>query len=401
MIFGVLSGLALAAPNRLTFGEGASVVLASPEAEQFGHIAFDGNPRTLGIGIPRREPLPLTVVLELPALTTLETFVLPDFDEYGTAKGRHVSALKIEGSTTSPTEGFSDLVDLTLKEGVDGPQTFPVPKPRAVRWVRFTALSTFTPATEDFRAHNFTEIEGYGPQEPRGDAKRFEGRWQLRRTGLNDTPGTNAVELHVSGDRITGCEQRGGQHFTVEGAVEDGLAKLVRTSDKGVTTPYTAVVLSDGQLSGVTFDGPPRAFWAAPAAKGGDWLCPVDASSDPWEQTLRDGKELILHGILFDVDSDVLRSDAKPALERLLTVLTGLPQLAVVIEGHTDSDASDAHNLDLSSRRAKAVVSWLVERGVAKARLTPEGKGEAEPIADNATSAGRALNRRVEIRPRP
>lgn len=395
----LLGGLAFAAPNRLTFGEGASVVLASPQAEQLGHVAFDGNPRTLGIGIPKREPLPLTVVLELPALTTLQSFVLPDFDEYGTAHGRHVAALKLEGSTTSPTEGFTDLVEIELKTGVDGAQTFPVPKPRPVRWLRVTALRTHEPAAEDFRAHNFTELEGYGPQEPRGGPERFEGRWKLRRTGLNDVPGTNEVELHVSGDSITGCERRGGQHFTVAGSVEDGLAKLVRTSDKGQTTPYTAVVLSDGQLSGVVFDGPPRAFWAAPAPKGGDWLCPVDTKADPWEQTLRDGKELILHGILFDIDSDRIRSDAIPALERLLAALQGLPELSVAIEGHTDSDASDEHNLDLSSRRAQAVVASLVERGVARTRLTPEGRGEAEPIADNATSAGRALNRRVEIRP--
>jgi outer membrane protein OmpA-like peptidoglycan-associated protein len=69
----------------------------------------------------------------------------------------------------------------------------------------------------------------------------------------------------------------------------------------------------------------------------------------------------------------------------------------VVIEGHTDATASDAYNLDLSTRRARSVVAWLVKGGIPAARLEARGYGRSRPLADNATAQGRALNRRVEV----
>ena len=83
---------------------------------------------------------------------------------------------------------------------------------------------------------------------------------------------------------------------------------------------------------------------------------------------------------------------------RLLALLQDHPELNVAIEGHTDADGSDAYNLDLSDRRAKSVVAWLVAKGIDAGRLQGEGKGEAAPVASNATADGKALNRRVEIR---
>jgi len=69
--------------------------------------------------------------------------------------------------------------------------------------------------------------------------------------------------------------------------------------------------------------------------------------------------------------------------------------LAVV--GHTDSTGNENLNMRLSLRRAKSVKSYLVKQGVDAGRITTMGKGSANPIADNETKAGRALNRRVEI----
>ena len=76
------------------------------------------------------------------------------------------------------------------------------------------------------------------------------------------------------------------------------------------------------------------------------------------------------------------------------------PEIAVTIEGHTDSDGSDAHNLDLSQRRAQAVVNWLTANEIAADRLQAGGEGETEPPAANQSAVGRALNRRVEVEPR-
>ena len=86
-----------------------------------------------------------------------------------------------------------------------------------------------------------------------------------------------------------------------------------------------------------------------------------------------------------------------PALTQLLEALEAVPDMQVLIEGHTDADGSDAYNQDLSSRRAASVVAWLTERGIAADRLGSDGRGEKEPVASNKTSDGKALNRRVEV----
>jgi outer membrane protein OmpA-like peptidoglycan-associated protein len=104
--------------------------------------------------------------------------------------------------------------------------------------------------------------------------------------------------------------------------------------------------------------------------------------------------------VLFDFDRATIRADALPILEPLFEMLRNDPAMSIEIEGHTDWVGSDAYNHGLSQRRAQAVVDWLVSRGIARERISAAGRGESEPIATNATAAGRQLNRRVEVRRR-
>jgi outer membrane protein OmpA-like peptidoglycan-associated protein len=108
--------------------------------------------------------------------------------------------------------------------------------------------------------------------------------------------------------------------------------------------------------------------------------------------------EFTTRGILFDVDSDRLRPESTPALTEILTTLEEHADLRIVVEGHTDSQGDDAHNQDLSERRARAVVQYLTAQGIAASRLSAAGKGESQPVADNATAEGRQQNRRVVLR---
>jgi outer membrane protein OmpA-like peptidoglycan-associated protein len=105
-----------------------------------------------------------------------------------------------------------------------------------------------------------------------------------------------------------------------------------------------------------------------------------------------------LYGIYFDTDKATLRPESEATLNQVLAMLKGKPGLRIEIGGHTDSQAGDAYNLDLSKRRAQSVMKWLTDKGIAATRLTAQGFGESQPVADNETAAGRALNRRVEIR---
>ena len=102
--------------------------------------------------------------------------------------------------------------------------------------------------------------------------------------------------------------------------------------------------------------------------------------------------------VYFDTDSDVIQSRSFPLLGALTRTLIQNPDLTLIqVDGHTDSNGTDAHNLDLSRRRARSVVAYLVENGVAASRLTSEGFGESTPIDTNETEEGRQNNRRVEL----
>jgi outer membrane protein OmpA-like peptidoglycan-associated protein len=103
-------------------------------------------------------------------------------------------------------------------------------------------------------------------------------------------------------------------------------------------------------------------------------------------------------GVLFDVDRDSLQPGTDVLLAQIKnSTVDAFPAAKVVVEGHTDNVGSDAHNDDLSSRRAKTVVGWLTGHGVDLGRLQARGYGKHWPRYPNTDEAGRAKNRRVEI----
>jgi outer membrane protein OmpA-like peptidoglycan-associated protein len=103
------------------------------------------------------------------------------------------------------------------------------------------------------------------------------------------------------------------------------------------------------------------------------------------------------YGVLFDFAKSTLQPASDPVLQQILDLMKKTPTLNLEIQGHTDNVGGDTYNQTLSEARAKAVVTWLTGHGVAATRLTSKGYGKTKPIADNATDAGRAKNRRVEI----
>jgi outer membrane protein OmpA-like peptidoglycan-associated protein len=102
-------------------------------------------------------------------------------------------------------------------------------------------------------------------------------------------------------------------------------------------------------------------------------------------------------GILFDIDSDKLKPDAKKNIEDLAKTLNKYDETQVLIEGHTDSTGTADHNQALSDRRAGSVSDYLKTLQVSNERLSTIGYGSREPVASNATIQGREKNRRVEI----
>ena len=101
--------------------------------------------------------------------------------------------------------------------------------------------------------------------------------------------------------------------------------------------------------------------------------------------------------VSFDVGRYAIKSNMRPVLDRLASTLNQHPVTTVTIIGHTDSTGSDAVNDPLSVNRAAATRDYLVQRGVSAQRIAVDGRGSRQPVADNTTAAGRAMNRRVEI----
>lgn len=113
---------------------------------------------------------------------------------------------------------------------------------------------------------------------------------------------------------------------------------------------------------------------------------------------LKKDKIEIKKQVHFATNRDVILPDSAPLLDQIAGTILEHDKLKLIrIEGHTDDQGDDAYNLDLSNRRAKAVMRALLERGVADQRLKAVGYGETKPVAENKKPAGRALNRRVEF----
>ncbi|MBC7160975.1 OmpA family protein [Immundisolibacter sp.] len=108
---------------------------------------------------------------------------------------------------------------------------------------------------------------------------------------------------------------------------------------------------------------------------------------------------VVLKGVNFCFDCDTLSGEAQAILDSdAMAIVKHHPNASFEVAGHTDAVGSDAYNLALSQRRASNVRAYLVQQGVEPSRMTAVGYGESQPVADNSTEAGRAENRRVELR---
>jgi len=113
---------------------------------------------------------------------------------------------------------------------------------------------------------------------------------------------------------------------------------------------------------------------------------------------LKVGSVVVLHNIFFDTESYSLEPESRAELDRVYDFLTLNPSIGVEISGHTDNTGTPGHNQVLSEQRARSVVEYLVNKGIDSKRLEATGYGETTPVADNDTEAGRALNRRTELK---
>jgi outer membrane protein OmpA-like peptidoglycan-associated protein/TPR repeat protein len=110
------------------------------------------------------------------------------------------------------------------------------------------------------------------------------------------------------------------------------------------------------------------------------------------------GNKIVLRNIFFDFNKATLRPESTAELERLISLLNEFPNMRIEISGHTDNVGSAEYNQKLSENRARAVVEYLVSKGIVSSRLEYKGYGFTQPIASNETEQGRQENRRTEFK---
>lgn len=115
-------------------------------------------------------------------------------------------------------------------------------------------------------------------------------------------------------------------------------------------------------------------------------------------ESVKVGSVVVLHNIFYDTESYHLEPESRAELDRVYDFLIKNPSIGVEISGHTDNTGTPEHNQVLSEQRARSVVEYLVNKGIDSKRLDATGYGETIPVADNFTEAGRALNRRTELK---
>ena len=164
---------------------------------------------------------------------------------------------------------------------------------------------------------------------------------------------------------------------------------VVDTNDRCPQSRAGAAVGRDGCVADADGDGVANDLDACP-----DTLpqCTVNERGCAIQQSV------VLEQVNFEFNSSALEFNARTLLDELALCLKGQPGMQLEVSGHTDDVGSQEFNLKLSQRRAESVRGYLAERGVDEQRLVAEGYGEFQPIADNATEAGRELNRRVEVK---
>ncbi len=377
------------APSLSSFSAGALIVQKPQEYDaNWGSFwLLDERPDT-GWATPQNTVTPQTIVIALPERTQIEQLA---FDTAGIdGDGRGAKDLSVEISDTNATSGYQKIAQVSLQDRADN-QTFPVSAQVPGRWLRVVVQNNHGSAEYT----ELMDIRAYGKQ--------------LTRTPFPDASGTYESDygnfhLKQEGTSVTGCYEH--DEGLLNGGIEGRVMKFTWREvpdDKG---PAIMVFTPDGsEMFGLWWTEGSTAnrgsIWNGKKISNEVGSCPHWSGKTGAEaQMTKELEELgrtRVYGINFDVDSDVIRDESKPTLDKIVAVLKAKPEWKLKVEGHTDSSGGDAHNQQLSQKRADAVKTYLVTAGIDAARLTTAGLGATKPVAGNETEAGRAQNRRVEL----
>jgi len=375
-------------PSLVSFSAGAMIV-QKPQEYSNGWSAFnmlDESPKT-GWATPKGVVTNQVTVIELPEKTLLNRL---EFDTgFVDGAGRSAKDVDVEMSDLSATSGFQKIASVTLKDRVDR-QQFPVSASVPGRWVRLTAKNSN--GSPDYI--EIMDFRAYGTQLTHTPFANVSGTYK---TSYGD------MHLLQQGTSVTGCYEHAGGLLT--GGVEGRIMRFTWTQDGNSRGPAVMVFSPDGKnLLGLWwYEGHEQdqgGLWSGPKVSLTVGACPNwkgVGTEDQMANELQQSGRSRVYGINFDSDSDHIKDESKPTLDKIVAMLKAKPDWKLTIEGHTDSTSTAAYNQGLSERRAAAVKAYLVAAGIDNARLSSAGYGATKPVASNDTALGRSQNRRVEL----
>jgi outer membrane protein OmpA-like peptidoglycan-associated protein len=369
----------------VSLSAGAMIVNKAQESdEQWAAIWLLDEKPANGWCTPKGATTNQVIVIALPELTTLKTVT---FDTGSIDRsGRGAKDVLVEVSKDNENGGFEKIAEVSLQDQADN-QTFPVSAEIPGRWVRLTVKN-------NHGSPDFTELMDF----------RATGT-QLTHTSLPDISGTystNYQRFHIrqEGTSVTGCyEYRQG---LLEGGI-DGRVTSVTWKQPNIKGPAIIVFTSDGKhMSGIWWvegNESNRGLWSGVKESSQVGSCShwTGGIENQLIQDLETSGRARVYGINFDTDSERIKEESKPTLDKMVAMLKAKTEWKMSIEGHTDSTSTPQHNQELSERRAASVKNYLTTAGIDGSRLTTVGYGQSRPVADNGSPIGRSQNRRVEL----
>ncbi len=245
--------------------------------------------------------------------------------------------------------------------------------------------------------HDIRSENGTGNKNIKGNLAGLDATYHFGQPGTGLRPYISAGFAHQN---ISNVPPRTGRDHSTFANVGTGLKYFFSENvfaSAGLDGHYNIdanhAEWSAGFGLGANFGGASKPAAApAPAPVAAVEPAPAPVQAEPAVETVR-----VELDVKFDFDKDSVKAESQGDIKNLADFMNQYPQTRTTVEGHTDSVGSDAYNQKLSERRANAVRQVLVNQyGVSGERVNAVGYGESRPVADNASDAGRAINRRVE-----
>jgi OOP family OmpA-OmpF porin len=261
-------------------------------------------------------------------------------------------------------------------------------------------------ADREFDEHSFFDGKQMVTVEGRLYAKNYSlkdgalqaSELQITRNYVNAAKAQGGEVLYEGKTEVEGCKDKAGNRIATLKLNQDGKEIWIEIIPYNNGSNYYLNAIEKGQMKQDVSKAEPKPETPEQATKQEppkEELKPEISQRDLAKEIKTQGYATIY--VNFDVDKWVIRPESQSVIRNVAEMLKANPDLILTIAGHTDSSGTWAHNKTLSENRAQAVLQALVAHGIAPDRLASAGHGQDKPIADNATEAGRAKNRRVEL----